>query len=1167
MKVGNFYIVKGIERKGVAGMISRLLDIPSYLELTKNDTRGWRVIGVIEGEIEQPFHLRPAKLKNSNDKFVVISLVGVETSVGTFYAKGRMLTIMNGVWVERAKQKKSGKLAVVLSNSKVHLADGRTYTENFVQMLSWAKGDFNDWRMVGAKVEPFTNKENAEFFQVISTAYRNNWKFDYPVEEPKNYTEACEGYDFSLLGLDESNMVKESTPIDEELERVNQQVIGVLKEEPKPVDAFVQVEKIDLKEEKKAPAPPVNHGASRVTNTPPASSPMKDTASVGVMDSTRTYPKVETRNKLLPETKNVRMMMNTVNKANARVKAITKRLSIIGGKEEGVESDDTLEKRIAHTAKMLKESWGRRVGDYTGRSLFKEAVETVLDIEKKESATNSPIDDVFSIMNMTVLEQWVSLDPDFSDNQIISDIYLKNAEIYFCMVEKLLGLSHDLSLTYTLANRKFIDFFKVLKSNPYMLIIINPSISLKTLDMLSLSFNLDINESLKRKARNMAFLHHYLLDSSNQVVGENTLIDYKKLAMSVKSGIQIDKKAYDSVMLEGTPISQDKIETYAHFIDDSVKTEYFSLPKKGWVKNFNTYTLHDNNSVEELIQDYLDSGLGIKLTIDGVDYISSYVYAFKELYIYKRARELSKYKPSPIKKEDIEKTINEFEYKKTQDLGIEQFKLEPEQADAFNYLTHPLMCLIGTAGSGKTTTVEGLVYGAKKLLNIDDKDILYTAPTGMAANRLKEVVKARTLTINSAFGISGENTGMIEDEEDQPDKKEGIKLLIIDEMSMPNLHLLYELFRRLENGVYVYFIGDIEQLPPIGTGKPFAGLLSFLPTVRLNVTKRASEGSTITRNSKKLIYESDGGVLEDLESGEDFSNIHVTDQYETVQTVCSIVKYHLGKEDKGNLRTVTNQPDVLNPDDIQIITPVNKNIWGTIELNKSLQDIFNPKKRGQAVVTYSRLPNQRTELRVNDRVMHTRVNQRDRDRFIHVKDNMFILEKTKGVCNGDVGKIKGFFFAKDLDFSEMASEDRRNIESNYRGTDNTLYVGVEYTDVSEESGEAITFVILYRAELLTKSGGFMDVMSRDLYNVELAYASTVHKLQGSQRKLIICVFLPIGGGKAVSTFISRNLINTAITRASESVYMIGDILGANSTVNKGRRVKQTEIRNVLLDYL
>ena len=118
---------------------------------------------------------------------------------------------------------------------------------------------------------------------------------------------------------------------------------------------------------------------------------------------------------------------------------------------------------------------------------------------------------------------------------------------------------------------------------------------------------------------------------------------------------------------------------------------------------------------------------------------------------------------------------------------------------------------------------------------------MFCAPTGKAATRLREIVKKPTRTINSLFGIGNESYTLLDN---KGSKKSEIKVLIVDEASMINLDLMYNMISKIADGTRIIFLGDKSQLPPIGPGKPFTNILTFLPCVVLNVLKRSSRHFT-----------------------------------------------------------------------------------------------------------------------------------------------------------------------------------------------------------------------------------------------------------------------------------------------------------------------------------
>ena len=96
--------------------------------------------------------------------------------------------------------------------------------------------------------------------------------------------------------------------------------------------------------------------------------------------------------------------------------------------------------------------------------------------------------------------------------------------------------------------------------------------------------------------------------------------------------------------------------------------------------------------------------------------------------------------------------------------------------------------------------------------------------------------------------------------------------------------------------------------------------------------------------------------------------------------------------------------------------------------------------------------------------------------------------------------------------------------------------------------------------------GYDNIMyleGKDLGNLELAYALTAHKMQGSQSKAIIAVF----GRSGSPMFVNRNMINVIITRSQEFVGLIGSVEGSNSAIERGRVNVSPRKRNDILGVL
>lgn len=165
--------------------------------------------------------------------------------------------------------------------------------------------------------------------------------------------------------------------------------------------------------------------------------------------------------------------------------------------------------------------------------------------------------------------------------------------------------------------------------------------------------------------------------------------------------------------------------------------------------------------------------------------------------------------------------------------------------------------------------------------------------------------------------------------------------------------------------------------------------------------------------------------------------------------------------------------------DIQVLTPMKKGDIGTNSLNKHLQEILNPKGYGKSEKKIG------DEIfRVGDKIMQIKNNYTTEWEII---ENGVVKEKGEGVYNGDFGFIVDI--DNDAEILKVLFDDEKEVEYDF---------------------------------------GQLD-------ELKLAYATTVHKSQGSEFPVVI---MPISGGPPM--LLTRNLLYTAITRAKELVVLVGE---------------------------
>lgn len=269
-----------------------------------------------------------------------------------------------------------------------------------------------------------------------------------------------------------------------------------------------------------------------------------------------------------------------------------------------------------------------------------------------------------------------------------------------------------------------------------------------------------------------------------------------------------------------------------------------------------------------------------------------------------------------------------------------------------------VLVLTGGPGTGKTTTVKGIIaaYKARKM------KVLLAAPTGRAAKRLSEATDMDARTIHRLLEYTM-SEGFTRNKDNQ---LEG-DALIVDECSMIDLVLFYQLLQAVPSHMRLILAGDVDQLPSVGAGNVLADLINsgVVPVVRLNRIFRQAMHSHIVTNAHAI----NAGHFPDISNGRDsdFFFMRVADETEIGPTICSLVRDRL-----SNTYSV-------EPEQIQVLSPMTRGGAGTQTLNSMLQEALNPS--GAPVRKVG------ADFRTGDKVMQTRNNYE------------------KNVFNGDIGVI------------------------------------------------------------------------------------------------------------------------------------------------------------------
>lgn len=171
-----------------------------------------------------------------------------------------------------------------------------------------------------------------------------------------------------------------------------------------------------------------------------------------------------------------------------------------------------------------------------------------------------------------------------------------------------------------------------------------------------------------------------------------------------------------------------------------------------------------------------------------------------------------------------------------------QVQLSPEQAAAvIGIAGQRFSILTGGPGCGKTTTTTVLY----KLLKAMGRSVLLAAPTGRASQRMSEVIGAEAKTIHRLLEVNPVAGGFQRSESNPL----VVDFLIVDECSMLDISLAASLVKAIPSSAQVLFIGDPDQLPAVGAGNVLSDLLRSprVPQFRLTKIFRQAEKSSIIR--------------------------------------------------------------------------------------------------------------------------------------------------------------------------------------------------------------------------------------------------------------------------------------------------------------------------------
>lgn len=434
---------------------------------------------------------------------------------------------------------------------------------------------------------------------------------------------------------------------------------------------------------------------------------------------------------------------------------------------------------------------------------------------------------------------------------------------------------------------------------------------------------------------------------------------------------------------------------------------------------------------------------------------------------------------------------NNFEYdgweRKLQDLEEEQgwFYTDEQWTAIKSALVENVVLITGYAGTGKSTVISAI-------LNIlSQYKYAQCALAGRAAARLAEITKSEGFTIHRLLGYpkGPEAKGNFAFYEHYDEDGHDISvyldydIIILDEISMVDSKLFLRLIQAIKPGSKLIMLGDIGQLESIGCGNIAHDLILSpeITSVQLTKIHRQAESSAI-----------------------------ITESVKVRQNTQLIEKDWTGEETRGELQDLTYEcyldanntffkimqrvSILLSQDipilDMQVIVPLrergNASTWN---LNLAIQEIYNPEDPGKPEILISLGPGKQFMLRLGDKVINTKNNYRttyySEENWKEFQNGTNEEDQICPTFNGNIGIV-----------TKIDKKQRIAV--------------IDYMDI----GEVI-------------------VSGEDLTAVQLGYAITCHKLQGSETKYAI-----VGLDFSAYSLLTKEWVYTAMTRAKEHCWMI-----------------------------
>lgn len=612
------------------------------------------------------------------------------------------------------------------------------------------------------------------------------------------------------------------------------------------------------------------------------------------------------------------------------------------------------------------------------------------------------------------------------------------------------------------------DTFNILENNPELL---------STIKGISKDKALEMSEEFRRQfaIREVIIYLEKFGMTSNECVNVFKIFGARAIDIITENPYILCREpigmSFDRADSIAANMSGDSYGTYrikagiVHIVRHNLRNGHTCIPRDKIIEPAVSLLESDNDTIESIIDELLEDKQLVCESIDGREFLfMPHIFAY-ERSAAQRLSVMLKF-PPPKGKTSIKNRIKSLESKF-------EIKYEDKQKQAITTaLETGMLILTGGPGTGKTTTLNGII----ELYERDGLKVALTAPTGRAAKRMSEITGKEAKTIHRLLEVEWKDGDMPKFQRNLTNPLP-YDAIIVDELSMVDIHLFASLLDAMKLGCRLIMVGDSDQLPAVGAGNVLHDLIDsgLIPVVALTEIFRQAMESLIVTNAHRIVK----GENPELDINDnDFFFMNRPNVILTASTVIDLYTKRL--------------PNAYGYDplaDIQILCPSRKGEVGSVNLNNALQKRINP-------------PDEfKNEFVRNGRVF------REGDKVMQIKNNYDIpwvrnKEHGTGIFNGDIGILT------------------------------QIKPAVRLMKIRFDDREAI-YTFDHANQL------------------ELAYAVTVHKSQGSEYEAVI-----IPACHVIPQLSYRNLLYTAVTRAKSKIIIVGTKEDIYSMVANDKKIKR-----------